>query len=297
MGELRHTILTDKRRIKNSVSISRIVTMYYFDFMSNYQSSSEYHDFWEFVYVDNGHVIATADGNPYTISKGEIIFHKPNEVHSVKCDGITPANIFIITFVCKSPAMSFFKNKILSVPEAIQGLLASIVEEMRAAYGGTPGWIKETPVSPFGAEQVIKCYLETFLIMMIRSATGTDSNLTYTKNYYYEKTTQNKIVTEIIKILESRIYEDVTIEELCRITSYGKSQLCKLFKSVTGKTIMNYYTYLKINESKVLMRHQQLNNSQVSDTLGFSSPQYFSRVFKQNTGMTPGAYKKSVKYK
>ena len=86
--------------------------MYYFDFTATYRSGRDKHPFWEFVYVDNGRVIATADDSTHIINKGEIIFHEPDSVHSVKCDGETPANIFIMTFVARDKAMNTLEKMV-----------------------------------------------------------------------------------------------------------------------------------------------------------------------------------------
>ncbi len=283
-------------RLKNTINISEIVTVYYYDFTADYVSGYEYHDFWEFVYVDNGRVIATSDDKVTEINKNEIIFHKPNEVHSVKCDGVTPANIFIMSFVTKSPAMKFFGNKILTVPYHLQGLLASIVEEVQSSYGENPGHISFTP-NNFGTTQIIKNYLELFLLLFYRSVESTENSLTYPKLFYHEKTAQSKLATDIIGILENSIYKVVTLEDICAETNYGKSYVCELFKEVTGKTVIEYLTELKIREAKMLMREKRMNNTQISDALCFSSPQYFTRVFKKHTSMTPGEYKKSLKFR
>lgn len=271
--------------------------MYYFDFTANYTSGRESHPFWEFVYVDNGRVIATADDSTYIINKGEIIFHKPDEFHSVKCDGETPANIFIMTFVANNKSMNTFKNKIAKVPYNLQGILAAIVDEMQNSYGKAPGVIKQHLSEPFGAEQMIKSYLEQFLILMKRNIDNEGSESSYTKLMQHNNTSSNHLVADILNMLESNIYNNISIDDICTSTNYGKSQICETFKNVTGKTIIQYFTELKINEAKILMREERLNNTQISDRLGYTSPQYFTRVFKQVTSMTPGEYKKSIKFK
>lgn len=271
--------------------------MYYFDFTANYCSGREKHPFWEFVYVDNGRVIATSNDETHIINKGEIIFHKPDEYHSVKCDGEKPANIFIMTFVANSRAMSTFNTKIVKVPFNLQGLLAAIVEEMQASYGKCPGFIKQHPTEHFGAEQMIKTYLEQFLILLKRTVDSDSTENSYIRLQQHNNTTSNQLVSDVIKALENSLYANLTFEDVCGATNYGKSQICETFKRVTGKTVMQYYTELKINEAKMLMREQRLNNSQISDRLCFSSPQYFTRVFKQVTSMTPREYKSSIKYR
>ena len=51
---------------------------------------------------------------------------------------------------------------------------------------------------------------------------------------------------------------------------------------------------LKINKAKGYMRDCDYNISEISEMLAFSSPQYFSRIFKQRTGLTPTEYKRKI---
>ena len=74
----------------------------------------------------------------------------------------------------------------------------------------------------------------------------------------------------------------------------GKSQLSKIFKDTTGKSIIEYYNNLKIAESKKLIREEQFSISEISDMLGYSSIHIFSRAFKKAVGFSPTAYKKSI---
>ncbi len=290
-------IYDNRIKIKNSITVSSIITMYYYDFTATYRSGREKHNFWEFVYVDNGRVIVTANDSTHVLNKGEMIFHKPNEMHSVKCDGETPANIFIMSFVASGNGMNFFKHRIVNVPYSLQGILAAIVDEMQTSYGENPGFITERPVKCFAADQMIKNYLESFMILTRRAIQSGQTDSSYSKVLQNNAAKVNKLVNKVIEVLEANVFGNIKIDELCKITNYGKSQLCETFKNTTGKTVMQYYTELKINQAKILMRELQLNNSQISDRLCFSSPQYFTRVFKQMTSMTPGDYKRSIRYR
>ena len=95
--------------IEEMFVIGKIVTMYYFEFASNYVFKGEKHDFWEFLYVDKGEVEIMADTQGYKLEQGDIVFHKPNEFHSVWANGKIAPNIIVISFECKSSAMKFLK--------------------------------------------------------------------------------------------------------------------------------------------------------------------------------------------
>ena len=59
--------------------------------------------------------------------------------------------------------------------------------------------------------------------------------------------------------------------------------------------IIEYFTLLKINGAKEMIRTGHLNFTQISEQLGYSSIHYFSRQFKKSTGMTPSEYALSIK--
>jgi len=105
----------------------------------------------------------------------------------------------------------------------------------------------------------------------------------------------NRLVQDVIQYLEARIFQTVSVTELCRHFNYSKTYLSKVFKQITGRSIVEYYTSLKISEAKRLIREKNFNVAQIAARLCYDSPQYFSRSFKRVTGMTPKEYKQSVK--
>ena len=67
----------------------------------------------------------------------------------------------------------------------------------------------------------------------------------------------------------------------------GRSQLQKLFQKKTSLGIIEYFSHMKINAAKEMIRTGRMNFTQISETLGYTSIHYFSRQFKKVTGMTP----------
>ena len=59
--------------------------------------------------------------------------------------------------------------------------------------------------------------------------------------------------------------------------------------------VIEYFSKMKIDSAKHLIRIGNLNFSQIAERLGYNSIHYFSRQFKQLTGMTPTEYASSVK--
>ena len=94
--------------LRSVINITKLITVLSYELSPNFYTEGETHNFWEMVYVDRGKIYCHADDEVKLLKKGEIIFHQPNEFHSLKCDGVQSASVFIITFDCKSSAMNFF---------------------------------------------------------------------------------------------------------------------------------------------------------------------------------------------
>ena len=58
---------------------------------------------------------------------------------------------------------------------------------------------------------------------------------------------------------------------------------------------MEHFTRLKIDTAKQMIRENELNFTEIAETLGFNTPQYFTTVFRRISGMTPSEYESSVK--
>ena len=75
----------------------------------------------------------------------------------------------------------------------------------------------------------------------------------------------------------------------------GRSQLQKLFREEYQRGVIEFFSRMKIDFAKQLIRENEMNFTQISDFLSYSSIHYFSRQFKKLSGMTPTEYATSIK--
>ena len=99
----------------------------------------------------------------------------------------------------------------------------------------------------------------------------------------------------MVDYLEAHLDSHVTIEQICRENLIGRSQLQKIFREQSSLGIIEYFSLMKINAAKQLIRTNKMNFTQISEQLGYTSIHYFSRQFKKVTGMTPSEYASSIK--
>lgn len=282
-----------KQKIDCIINISEIVTIHYFEFDRNFKSHGEKHDFWEIVYVDKGEAIITTKAGEFTLRQGEAVFHKPNEFHAVSANGLVAPNIFIITFVCKSKSMDFFKSKHISIPTPFRAYISEIISESESTYHlerNNPHLTELTEKSnpPQGSKQLIKVNLEMLLIKLLRFDINIKANVTPLKP-------TDSLTSQITELLRGSIYGKISVSDICRKVNFSRTYISAKFKQSTGISMNEYLTKLKIEEAKILIREEKHSISQISEMLCYDNPHYFSRVFKKVTNMSPREYKESVK--
>ena len=283
-----------RHKIENLLVVSKIITVHYFEFGKNFMTTGESHNFWELVYADKADVDCIADNRRIVLHEGEMLFHKPNEFHAIAANGKNAPNVLIISFECKSEAMNFFEHKKISPSRRNLKFLYSILEEAKKTFDipfSDPNAkkIELLPSPTLGGQQLIKNYLEILLIDVMRSMTETESgNKTFLKDGGFEK----KPVADVVKVLKKHLFSPISIDQICRETNYSRSYLFREFKSETGKSIIQYFTDLKIEKAKELLRENDLSIKEISDKLAFDTPNYFSKTFRRTTSLTPSEYRK-----
>lgn len=285
-----------KHKLSNDINITKIVTLHYFEFDKNFHFPGEIHDFWEMVYIDSGEVIINADKNSYLLKRGEIIFHKPNEFHAISSNQKTPSNVFVISFATVSKSMVYFRNKKMTLPESLRPYIKALIREGRETFDlpfNNPGLreLKLKENAPFGGQQMIRTTLEQLLILLVRA----QEQHSKTPHIFPDKESMdNHLVSAVLDLLNQHVYGTITVDEICNRLNYSKVYISKIFNKNCNCTIIEYYTALKINEAKRLIRENNYSFTKISDMLCFNNPHYFSRVFKKKTNMTPREYLHSV---
>lgn len=284
-----------KYKIEDLFVIRKIVTIHYFEFDKDFTYPSESHDFWELVYADKESVICTADGEELVLEEGELLFHKPNEVHALRANRRTAPNVFIISFECKSDAMRFFEERRkMRLDKKLLRWIYAIIEESKNTFDlpfSDPAMKKLTLSKnpPAGGQQLIRNYLELLLIQLMRSESDReDTQIIFLPREEFGAHIANQAIDYMKQNLRNRL----SVTEICTALNYNKSYLYKEFKNATGDSLLAYFTKLKIQQAKRWLRESAMTVSQISEQLAFDNPNYFTKTFKKMTGYTPLQYKK-----
>jgi len=287
-----------KFKFEKNFNVERLVTLFYMEFSKDFYYDGESHDFWEMVYIDKGEMLCTADKSKFVLKSGELTFHKPNEYHNLSGNGKVAPNVTVITFECKSREMKFFEGKIFKLDEDEKAVFAMLLSEGLSRFKILDEHTPIEPVmseiadAPFGSSQMTKNLLEIFLIMLRRNTEMLTKKSRERFNIDGAKASYE--IKEILDYVDSAVYGKLVISDIAAALGKSESSVKKLFASYKSGGIINYYNQRKIDEAKRLIREGKYNFNQISDFLGFDTPQYFSKCFKRCTNMAPSEYKRSI---
>jgi AraC-like DNA-binding protein/quercetin dioxygenase-like cupin family protein len=278
--------------------VKHLISFHYFEFAKDFIFEGEKHNFWEFLYVDKGEIEVVADTTGYNLKQGDIIFHKPNDFHSVWANRKIAPNVIVISFVCDSKAMSHFENKIFCLQDHERNLVANMVKHGFATY--LPPYdnpevhdLIKKPDVPFGSEQLIKIHFEMLLISLVTR--NHEMPRAQRLSSTAKERAEEDLFKRTVKYMEEHIYSNLHVHQISSHLHMSQTQVVALFKEKTGISFMRYFKNMKVEQAKSLIREQTHNFTEIADILGYSSIHTFSRHFKMVTDMAPSEYAKSVK--
>ncbi len=95
------------------------------------------------------------------------------------------------------------------------------------------------------------------------------------------------------EILDANIENPPTIVEISRQVALNEFKLKKGFKEQFGATLFGYVHFLRMDKAKRLLLDSQDSIKEIAYQTGYSSPQYFSKAFKQEFGVAPNIIRKN----
>ncbi|MBR2846655.1 MAG: AraC family transcriptional regulator [Clostridia bacterium] len=241
----------------------------------------EIYSFWQLFYVSRGQMSIVRDGKTETISAGQIIFRPPNKTSTMIYPDNCELYLGILDFICAGKAITSFGEH----PITLDGKEKLIIEEL---IKESAGFYKTLPSDPLWTE-LISSGLESFLVRLFGRINGVFSS----EGQSEKSNTKNNVsesISRINDLLEERRFSNITIDEIAALVNESPNVIMKRYKKETGESIMEHFLELKLHTAITLVLSSDMNFTEISDLLGFSSVNYFSKFFKKRTGMTPTEY-------
>ncbi len=145
------------------------------------------------------------------------------------------------------------------------------LDKMSSKYAAEIEAIKSVKTLPYFMKKIFEDYCKLV-------------NKHSTKNY-------STLVKNVIIYVEADLTADISLKKMAEMNGVSSTYLSTVFKKETGKSFVDFVNSKRVNQAKHYLKTTNLQIQTVAQHCGFLDVQYFAKVFKKYTGMTPRAYR------
>ncbi len=99
-------------------------------------------------------------------------------------------------------------------------------------------------------------------------------------------------ISRLLGHLEQHYAGPMTVEDLANVARMSTSSLFRLFRHHVGRSPVDYLIRLRIGRAAGLLRRETARISEVSEAVGFTDSNYFSRQFHRVMAVSPREYRR-----
>lgn len=101
-------------------------------------------------------------------------------------------------------------------------------------------------------------------------------------------------IAKAIQFIEKNYKDDISLDDIVEVTDLSKYHFTREFKKYMNDTPINYLAKIRINKALTYLSMNEKNIEWIALEVGFSSSNYFSKVFKKVTGVSPNSYRRET---
>jgi YesN/AraC family two-component response regulator len=103
-----------------------------------------------------------------------------------------------------------------------------------------------------------------------------------------------RLVEEAICLIDQQYPNNLfSVGTIAEELNVSPKYLSRIFRKITGKTCIDYITQVRVDQAKEWLRSTSLRSLEIGEKVGYPNPNYFSLVFKKQTGMSPTEYRQA----
>ena len=100
---------------------------------------------------------------------------------------------------------------------------------------------------------------------------------------------RHPVKTDIHRVVEENYTSPISLEELAYLSGRSLSSFKRDFQSIYGETPAKWIREKRLSKAHQMLQASQMSVADVAYSLGFENPTHFSRIFKQQYGMSPSS--------
>lgn len=231
---------------------------------------------YQLIYITKGNACFNINGQTEEIMEGNCILYRPGEFQYYTYHGNCAPEVYWIHFTGTGV------NELLAAA-GLSGRQRFTIGESSIPVNYYKKIITEMQLKRTLYNEAINAAFIELLVFIGRKLCSDEKQ---------GDVTRNENLHAVIELLNTHYKQNWSIEKLAGMVSLSPYRFMHNFKACTGMPAMEYLTNIRIEKAKDLLADSSLSIKEISDTVGYSDPLYFSTLFRRTTGMSPSLYRK-----
>lgn len=282
---------TQPIKLHRDMTVTGLYSAHYLEMSKNDSFLGEQHDYWEVLYVDRNKLQVTLDEETFEAVAGDLIMIAPGQFHAFACDKVHAANVMLVAFVCKSPKIELLRG--MRCPRFSDTIMRYILQHCKQNF-------EKVLSDPHEHTMVRKPNVwpgeDTFLSIALTEMLTTvwhhkDQPPRMTSSVIGGKA----MVREIAAYMRAHLNTKLTIKHIEDEFHISKSYIQRLFARYVRKGAIHYFTELKMERARELLRARDMNVTKIAEALGYDNIYHFCNQFKKYVRMSPLEYRNSIR--
>lgn len=249
-----------------------------------YEMPFHWHVEYEMIIVKKGRLKLILDGKSFYVNEGESAFISGGVVHGgipeeceYYCIVFDLASLFKDVALCSKSVAIFLTNA-----DCFTGV--------------------------YGAERKQSAIMREILYSMQNRDNGYDLNVigllwkllgafvsepVISEGEQINKSQRQKL-KDVLSYIRKNIDKNITLEELAQVSGMSPRYFCRVFKSMTGRTPIEYVNYYRIETASQMLITTGERVTDIALNCGFNDMSYFSKMFKKLKGISPSKFRQAL---
>lgn len=249
-----------------------------------YEMPFHWHVEYEMIIVKKGRLKLILDGKSFYVNEGESAFISGGVVHGgipeeceYYCIVFDLASLFKDVALCSKSVAIFLTNA-----DCFTGV--------------------------YGAERKQSAIMREILYSMQNRDNGYDLNVigllwkllgafvsepVISEGEQINKSQRQKL-KDVLSYIRKNIDKNITLEELAQVSGMSPRYFCRVFKSMTGRTPIEYVNYYRIETASQMLITTGESVTDIALNCGFNDMSYFSKMFKKLKGISPSKFRQTL---
>lgn len=268
----------DPQRVDRQLRVECIYTFFYQEKEQGFVFPGESHPMAELTYVDQGELHSVADGQDLLLKQGDLVIYGPDQWHMQYAQiGVAPRYV-TLSFTVSGVELTPLLNRKFTATQSMVGILKYMLREQEKA--------------DLFSNDILISELNLLLLLLLRETVNPKGGKLQTANAIHS---ENEIIRRAQQYVSAHIREKLSVPLVARQVDVSPSYLTALFHKNLQISPGEYIRRVKLQESKQMIRENNLNFTEIAAALQYSTVHHFSRQFKEKFGITPSEYAKSVR--